>query len=340
MKSSLHNKYKESLISYYVYLFEYLLNNRSIQILSLTDRVDKLTNKIIDDFGDELQTRLKAQIPEINQIYKQSLVSINTVKPDRPLIIVIDTIKYGRTLNKTLKALETKFGQDKTWIDNLIIYDYVQKSVGTTLLISRFLNKNKFIHNKVGFVTYEEIDEVIRQYVYGTRMQQLQSDEMQLIFNQEQRGNELGHASWIVPESMMAKHADKNNRLSVILTRQNKLISSGYIIETDSETIATEALLREAVLQYVKYLRILQYIEQKHPSDDIAVKQETTYVLKYMNVQDIEIAQILSLIDNLYSCGQTFNRWSTLLDSEILVQGIERAEAENIFKQYRSFYGE
>lgn len=336
MKSSLHNKYKESLISYYVYLFEYLLNNRSIQILSLTDRVDKLTNKIIDDFGDELQTRLKAQIPEINQIYKQSLVSINTVKPDRPLIIVIDTIKYGRTLNKTLKALERKFGQDKTWIDNLIIYDYVQKSVGTTLLIGRFLNKNKFIHNKVGFVTYEEIDEVIRQYIYGTRMQQLQSDEMQLIFNQEQRGNELRHASWIVPESMMTMHTDKNIRI----TRQNKLISGGYIIETDSETIATEALLREAVLKYVKYLRMLKYIEQKHPSDNIAVKQETTYVLKYMNVQDIEIAQILSLIDNLYSCGQTFNRWSTLLDSEILVQDIERAEAENIFKQYRSFYGE
>lgn len=54
MKSDLHDKYKESLISCYVYLFEYILNNRSIQILSLTDRVDKLTNKIIDDFGDEL----------------------------------------------------------------------------------------------------------------------------------------------------------------------------------------------------------------------------------------------------------------------------------------------
>lgn len=335
MKSSLHNKYKESLISYYVYLFEYILNNRSIQIISLTDRVDRLTNKIIDDFSDELQTRLKAQIPEINQIYKQSLVSINTVRLDRPLIIVTDTIKYGRTLNKTLKALERKFGQDKTWVDNLIIYDYVQKSVGTTLLIGRFLNKNKFIHNKVGFVTYEEIDEVIRQYVYGTRIRQLQSDEMQLIFSQEQRGNELRHAGWIVPESMMTMHTDKKTSLN----RQNKLISSGYIIEIDSEIIATEALLREAVLKYVKYLKMMQYIEQKHPSDDIAVKQETTYVLKYMNVQDIEIAQIISLIDNLYRCGQSFSRWSTLLDSEILVQDIERAEAKNIFKQYRSFYG-
>lgn len=336
MKSDLHDKYKESLISYYVYLFEYILNNRSIQVLSLTDRVDKLTNKIIDDFGDELQTKLKAQIHEINQIYKQSLVSINTVRPDRPLIIVTDTIKYGRTLNKTLKALETNFKPDKTWIDNLIIYDYVQKSVGTTLLISRFLNKNKFIHNKVGFITYEEIDEVIRQYVYGNRIIQLQSDEMQLIFNQEQRGNELRHAGWVVPESMMTMHADKKTGL----TRQDKLIDSGYLIETDSETIATEALLRQAVLQYVKYLRMLKYIEQKHPSDDTAVKQETTYVLKYMNVQDIEIAQIQSLIGNLYNCGQTFNRWSTLLDSEILVQDIERAESENIFKQYRSFYGE
>ena len=114
MKSDLHDKYKESLISYYQYLLEYILNNRSIQVLSLTDRVDKLTNKIINDFGDELQTKLKAQIPEINQIYKQSLVSINTVRPDRPLIIVTDTIKYGRTLNKTLKALERKFGQNKT----------------------------------------------------------------------------------------------------------------------------------------------------------------------------------------------------------------------------------
>lgn len=54
MKSDLHDKYKESLISYYVYLFEYILNNKSIQVMSLTDRVDKLTNKIIDDFGDEL----------------------------------------------------------------------------------------------------------------------------------------------------------------------------------------------------------------------------------------------------------------------------------------------
>lgn len=338
MKSDLHNKYKETLISYYFYLFEYILNNRSIQILSLTDRVAKLTNKIIDDFGDELQTKLKTQIPEINQLYKESLVTINTVRPDRPIIIVTDTIKYGRTLNKTLKALERKFGQDKTWIDNLIIYDYVQKSVGTTLLISRFLNKNKFIHNKVGFITYEEIDEVIRQYVYGTRIRQLQSDETQLIFNQEQRGNELRHAGWVVPESMMTMHTDK--KTSTNLNRRDKLIDSGYLIETDSETIATEALLREAVLQYVKYLRMLKYIEQKHLSDDIAVKQETTYVLKYMNVQDIEIDQILSLTDNLYSCGQTFNRWSTLLDSEILVQEIERAEAENIFKQYRSFYGE
>lgn len=335
MKSDLHNKYKESLISYYVYLFEYILNNRNIQVISLTDRVDRLTNKIIADFSDELQTRLKAQISEINQIYRQSLVSINTVKPDRPLIIVTDTIKYGRTLNKTLKALERKFGQDKTWVDNLIIYDYVQKSVGTTLLIGRFLNKNKFIHNKVGFVTYEEIDEVIRQYVYGTRIQQLKSDEMQLIFSQEQQGNNLRHAGWIVPELMMTMHTDKNKGLN----RQNKLISSGYIIETDSELVATEALLREAILQYVKYLKMLKYIEQKHPSDDIAVKQETTYVLKYMNVQDIEIAQIISLIDNLYRCGQSFSRWSTLLDSEILVQDIERAEAENIFKQYRSFYG-
>lgn len=195
-------------------------------------------------------------------------------------------------------------------MDNLIIYDYVQKSVGTTLLIGRFLNKNKFIHNKVGFVTYEEIDEVIRQYVYGTRIQQLKSDEMQLIFNQEQRGNELRHAGWVVPEQMMTMHTDKNKDIS--LNRQSKLIDSGYIIETDPETIGTEALLREAVLQYVKY----------------------------MNVQDIEIAQIINLIDNLYSCGQSFNRWSTLLDSEILVQDIERAEAENIFKQYRSFYGE
>lgn len=336
MKSDLHDKYRESLISYYVYLFEYILNNRSIQVISLTDRVDKLTNKIIADFGDELQTKLKAQIHEINQIYKQSLVSINTVRPDRPLIIVTDTIKYGRTLNKTLKALERKFKPDKTWIDNLIIYDYVQKSVGTTLLISRFLNKNKFIHNKVGFITYEEIDEVIRQYVYGNRIIQLQSDEMQLIFNQEQRGNELRHAGWVVPESMMTMHTDKKIRL----TRQNKLINSGYIIETDSEIIATESLLRQAVLQYSRYLKILKYIEQKHPSDDIAVKQEAAYVLKYMNVQDIEIEQILSLIDNLYNCGQSFSRWSTLLDSEILVQDIERAEAENIFKQYRRFYGE
>lgn len=336
MKSDLHDKYKESLVSYYVYLFEYILNNRSIQVISLTDRIDKLTNKIIDDFGDELQTKLKAQIPEINQIYKQSLVSINTVRPDRPLIIVTDTIKYGRTLNKTLKALERKFKSDKTWIDNLIIYDYVQKSVGTTLLISRFLNKNKFIHNKAGFITYEEIDEVIRQYVYGNRIIQLQSDEMQLIFNQEQRGNELRHASWVVPESMMTMHTDKKTSL----TRQNKLIDSGYIIETDSEIIATEALLRQAVLQYSRYLKMLKYIEQKHPSDDIAVKQEAAYVLKYMNVQDIEIDQILSLIDNLYNCGQSFSRWSTLLDSEILVQDIERAEAENIFKQYRRFYGE
>lgn len=143
MKSDLHDKYKKSLISYYQYLLEYILNNRSIQVMSLTDRVDKLTNKIIDDFGDELQTKLKAQIPEISQIYKQSLVTINTVRPDRPLIIVTDTIKYGRTLNKTLKVIERKFKPDKTWIDNLIIYDYVQKSVGTTLLISRFLNKNK-----------------------------------------------------------------------------------------------------------------------------------------------------------------------------------------------------
>lgn len=336
MKSDLHDKYKESLISYYQYLLEYILNNRSIQVMSLTDRVDKLTNKIIDDFGDELQTKLKTQVPEISQIYKQSLVTINTVKPDRPLIIVTDTIKYGRTLNKTLKALERKFGQDKTWIDNLIIYDYVQKSVGTTLLISRFLNKNKFIHNKVGFITYEEIDEVIRQYVYGTKIRQLSLDETQLIFNQEQQGNKLRHAGWVVPESMMTMHTDKKTGL----TRQNKLIDNGYLIETDSETIATESLLRESVLKYQKYLRMLKYIEQKHPSDDTAVKQETTYVLKYMNVQDIEIAQIQSLIGNLYNCGQTFNRWSTLLDSEILVQDIERAEAENIFKQYRRFYGE
>lgn len=338
MKSDLHNKYKESLISYYQYLFEYLLNNRNIQVLSLTDRVDKLTNKIIDNFSDELQAKLKTQIPEINQIYKQSLVTINTVRPDRPLIIVTDTIKYGRTLNKTLKAFERKFEQDKTWIDNLIIYDYVQKSVGTTLLISRFLNKNKFIHNKVGFITYEEIDEVIRQYVYGTRIRKLQSDEMQLIFNQEQRGNNLRHAGWVVPESMMTMHTDKKTSMS--LNRRDKLIDSGYLIETDSETIATESLLREAVLQYVKYLQMLKYIEQKHLSDDIAVKQETTYALKYMNVQEIEIDQILSLTDNLYNCGQTFSRWSTLLDSEILVQEIERAEAENIFRQYRSFYGE
>ena len=159
---------------------------------------------------------------------------------------------------------------------------------------------------------------------------------MQLIFNQEQRGNELRHAGWVVPESMMTMHTDKKIRL----TRQNKLIDSGYVIETDSEIIATEALLRQAVLQYVKYLKMLKYIEQKHPSDDIAVKQETTYVLKYMNKQDIEIEQILSLIDNLYNCGQSFSRWSTLLDSEILIQDIEKAEAENIFKQYRRFYGE
>ena len=33
------------------------------------------------------------------------------------------------------------------------------------------------------------------------------------------------------------------------------------IIETDDETIATEALLREAVLQYAKYLKMLNYIE-------------------------------------------------------------------------------
>ena len=336
MKSDLHDKYKESLISYYQYLLEYILNNRSIQVINLTDRVDRLTNKIINDFGDQLQTKLKIQIPEINQIYKQSLVSINTVRPDRPLIIATDTIKYGRTLNKTLKALERKFKPDKTWIDNLIIYDYVQKSVGTTLLISRFLNKNKFIHNKVGFITYEEIDEVIRQYVYGDRIRQLQQDEMQLIFNQEQRGNELRHAGWVVPESIMTMHTDKKTRL----TRHNKLIDSGHIIETDSETIATESLLRQAVLQYSRYLRMLKYIEQKHPSDDIAVKQEAAYVLKYMNVQDIEIEQIISLIDNLYNCGQSFSRWSTLLDSEILVQDIERAEAENIFKQYRRFYGE
>lgn len=336
MKSDLHNKYRESLISYYVYLFEYILNNKNIQVLSLTDRVDKLTNKIINDFGDELQTKLKAQFSEINQIYKQSLVTINKVKPDRPLIIVTDTIKYGRTLNKILKALERKFGQNKTWIDNLIIYDYVQKSVGTTLLISRFLNKNKFIHNKAGFITYEEIDEVIRQYVYGDSIRQLQSDEMQLIFNQEQRGNELRHAGWAVPESMMTMHTDKKIRL----TRRNKLIDSGYVIETDSETIATESLLRETILKYSRYLKMLKYIEQKHPSDDIAVKQEAAYVLKYMNVQDVEIEQIISLIDNLYNCGQSFSRWSTLLDSEILVQDIERAEAENIFKQYRRFYGE
>ena len=340
MKSDLHDKYKESLISYYQYLLKYILNNKNIQVINLTDRVDKLTNKIINDFGDDLQTKLKAQIPEIHQIYKQSLVSINTVRPDRPLIIVTDTIKYGRTLNKTLKAIETKFGHNKTWIDNLIIYDYVQKSVGTTLLISRFLNKNKFIHNKVGFITYEEIDEVIRQYVYGDRIIQLQQDEMQLIFDQEQRGNELRHAGWVVPESMMTMHTDKKTRLSVILTRHNKLIDSGYVIETDSEIIATESLLRQAVLQYSRYLRMLKYIEQKHPSDDIAVKQEAAYVLKYMNVQDIEIEQIISLIDNLYNCGQSFSRWSTLLDSEILVQDIERAEAENIFKQYRRFYGE
>ena len=188
-------------------------------------------------------------------------MSINTVRPDRPLIIATDTIKYGRTLNKTLKAIETKFGHNKTWIDNLIIYDYVQKSVGTTLLISRFLNKNKFIHNKVGFITYEEIDEVIRQYVYGDRIIQLQQDEMQLIFDQEQRGNELRHAGWVVPESIMTMHTDKKTRLSVILTRQNKLIDSGHIIETDSETIATESLLRQAVLQYSRYLRMLKYIE-------------------------------------------------------------------------------
>lgn len=336
MKLDLHDKYRESLISYYVYLFEYILNNKNIQVLSLTDRVDKLTNKIINDFGDELQTKLKTQIPEITQTYKQSLVSINTVRPDRPLIIVTDTIKYGRTLNKILKALERKFKSDKTWIDNLIIYDYVQKSVGTTLLISRFLNKNKFIHNKVGFITYEEIDEVIRQYVYGNGIIQLQSDEMQLIFNQEQRGNELRHAGWVVPESMMTMHTDKKIRL----TRRNKLIDSGYVIETDSETIATESLLRETILKYSRYLKMLKYIEQKHPSDDIAVKQETAYVLKYMNKQDTEIAQTISLIDNLYNCGQSFSRWSTLLDSEILVQDIERAEAENIFKQYRRFYGE
>lgn len=336
MKSDLHDKYKESLVEYYEYLFEYLLNNRNIQVLSLTDRVDRLTNKILNDFSDEIQARLKIQKPEIKQIYNQSLVDVSTTRPDRPLIIVTDTIKYGRTLNKTLKDLERKFGQDKTWINNLIIYDYVQKSVGTTLLISRFLNKNKFIHNKVGFITYEEIDEVIRQYVYGNRIKQIQSDEMQLVFDQEQRGNELRHAGWVVPESMMTKHTDKN----VILTRQNKLIDSGYIIETDDETIATEALLRESILKYQKYLKMLNYIEQKHPSDDIAVKQETTYVLKYMNKQDDEIQQVQSLVDNLYRCGQRFNNWATLLNSEILVQEIERAEAENIFRQYRSFYGE
>lgn len=335
MKSDLHSKYKESLISYYFYLFEYILNNRNIQVLSLTDRVDKLTNKILNDFSDEIQAKLKIQKPEIKQLYKQSLVTINTVRPDRSLIIVTDTIKYGRTLNKTLKALERKFGQDKTWINNLIIYDYVQKSVGTTLLISRFLNKNKFIHNKVGFMTYEEIDEIIRQYVYGNRIKQIQSDEMQLMFDQEQRGNELRHAGWVVPESMMTKHTDKN----VMLTRQDKLIDSGYIIETNNETIATEALLREFILKYQKYLGMLKYIEQKHPSDDIAVKQETTYVLKYMNKQDDEIQQVQSLIDNLYRCGQRFSNWAALLNSEILVQEIERAEAENIFRQYRKFYG-
>ena len=336
MKSDLHNKYKESLISYHFYLFEYILNNRSIQVISLTDRVSRLTNKIIDDFGDEIQAKLKIQKPEIKQLYKQSLVNINTIRPDRPLIIVTDTIKYGRTLNKTLKALERKFGQDKTWVNNLIIYDYVQKPVGTTLLISRFLNKNKFIHNKVGFITYEEIDEVIRQYVYGTRLRQLQSDEMQLAFDQEQRGNELRHAGWVVPESIMTKHADK----SVRMDRQNKLIDSGYIIETDDETIATEALLREFILKYQKYFKMLKYIEHKHPSDDIAVKQEIAYVLKYMNKRTDEIQQVQSLIDNLYRCGQRFSRWSTLLDSEILVQEIERAGAENTFKQYRRFYGE
>ena len=336
MKSDLHNKYKESLISYHFYLFEYILNNRSIQVISLTDRVSRLTNKIIDDFGDEIQAKLKIQKPEIKQLYKQSLVNINTIRPDRPLIIVTDTIKYGRTLNKTLKALERKFGQDKTWVNNLIIYDYVQKPVGTTLLISRFLNKNKFIHNKVGFITYEEIDEVIRQYVYGTRLRQLQSDEMQLAFDQEQRGNELRHAGWVVPESIMTKHADK----SVRMDRQNKLIDSGYIIETDDETIATEALLREFILKYQKYFKMLKYIEHKHPSDDIAVKQEIAYVLKYMNKRTDEIQQVQSLIDNLYRCGQRFSRWSTLLDSEILVEEIERAGAENTFKQYRRFYGE
>ena len=54
MKSDLHDKYKESLISYYQYLLEYILNNRSIQVINLTDRVDRLTNKIINDFGNEL----------------------------------------------------------------------------------------------------------------------------------------------------------------------------------------------------------------------------------------------------------------------------------------------
>ena len=54
MKSDLHDKYKESLVEYYEYLFEYLLNNRNIQVLSLTDRVDRLTNKILNDFSDEI----------------------------------------------------------------------------------------------------------------------------------------------------------------------------------------------------------------------------------------------------------------------------------------------
>lgn len=62
------------------------------------------------------------------------------------------------------------------------------------------------------------------------------------------------------------------------------------------------------------------------------------YLLEYiLNNRSI---QVISLIDNLYNCGQSFSRWSTLLDSEILVQEVEKAEAENIFKQYRRFYGE
>ena len=64
------------------------------------------------------------------------------------------------------------------------------------------------------------------------------------------------------------------------------------------------------------------------------------YVYLFEYILNNRSIQILSLIDNRYNCGQLLNRWSTLLDSEILVQEVERAEAENIFKQQRRFYGE